>query len=221
MQLRRLAQAVRLTVLAVAATVAAAAAPTAARAQGTPISYIFRGLLSGTISGQQYTAAPFSFTFNTNTANVFAATNGPRVNGLLPVIAPDPSLPPIPPGTVIPSAFFVQRVGGSALFGLTYSLLGFSVDAPLVTVFSSALEGYGLDRAFPLTASTSTDPITLPNIPGSGLQFITLSGASFEAIATPVVQPPTSTVPEPSTWVLLGTGLAAVGGVAARRRHTA
>lgn len=32
---------------------------------------------------------------------------------------------------------------------------------------------------------------------------------------------PTSTVPEPSTWLLLGTGLAAVGGIGRRRRRSA
>jgi hypothetical protein len=45
---------------------------------------------------------------------------------------------------------------------------------------------------------------------GTAVNFVVTNGTSG-------VTPPTSTVPEPGTWALLGTGLAAVAGLARRR----
>jgi hypothetical protein len=51
------------------------------------------------------------------------------------------------------------------------------------------------------------------------LQGISFSGAANGANSL-VLNVATSTVPEPGTWALLGTGLLAVGGIAARRKRT-
>jgi hypothetical protein len=83
-----------------------------------------------------------------------------------------------------------------------------------VRVFSLALPSSvfaslaGGTAAFTLTLQGPSLGVSgeLPNN-GAGLDFATL-------------QLNTSTVPEPSTWALLGTGLLAVAGVAARRRRS-
>lgn len=54
--------------------------------------------------------------------------------------------------------------------------------------------------------------------------YVNSRGLTFSSVAngqnTLVLNVATSTVPEPGTWALLGTGLLAVGGIAARRKRT-
>jgi hypothetical protein len=88
----------------------------------------------------------------------------------------------------------------------------FPVD-PAGRIFGEAITDYGntltLDALQFLQASGS----------GAGVDVTGSVAASF-ATGTDYVTP-MSTVPEPTTWVMLGSGLLALGGIASRRRRVA
>jgi hypothetical protein len=127
--------------------------------------------------------------------------------------SPTPSSFFSPAFTLLATGAFTQgalttNFGGGLTF---FSTGGFNFNAsgigPVVSIFGPVLFSGPVD-APTFTAGTTTQ-FTNGNVP-TRLTSVTIG---------PVA--PTSTVPEPSTLALLGTGLLAVGGVAARRKRTA
>lgn len=196
-----------------AAVVAAAVVlPVAASAQS--ITYAFTGTGTGSFGGQAFTDAPFTIRV------VSAAGAAPTVvfPGVLNVLD-------------LPATIDIAGVTTGAGFG---DLVRVFVNQNLGAVGVSQNGIFGADLFNVIAGSVatlSTYTLTAPfgpitgtpdainqfsgvTVGGQTLTFTSASGvATFEAIGG------IAAVPEPSTWLLLGSGLAVVGLVAVRRRQ--
>jgi hypothetical protein len=88
------------------------------------------------------------------------------------------------------------RTGGGFFYVPVGGAVALGISSPVL--FSGTLQA----PTFILGAGTNSTPTATP---------ASVSNYSIAAV---------STVPEPGTWALLGTGLLAVGGIAARRKRT-
>jgi len=122
-----------------------------------------------------------------------------------------------------------SQTSGATLSGLALNVLSstaqsLSTTAACASVAApggwSLLLNNGNSHGSMLTMTTcarqtyASESVSVPG--GSGFNELRYGTWSVQAI-----NPSVSTVPEPGTWALLGTGLLAVGGIAARRKRTA
>jgi hypothetical protein len=188
------------------ALVAVAAAPAFAQ----NITYRFTGFGTGTLNGAAFTNQAFLFEMSTPTAAVNTALFGPAtpaVDGLT-------------------ASFFLGSTGNGTISGVyvfnnqDVSIVGFGTQAKgdLVSLINlPGLATYGMVTNYgPQTATGAnlffSQFINLATSAGA-LTMTNVSEATFVARVST-----NNVVPEPSTYVLMSTGLLAMAGVARRRR---
>lgn len=177
----------------------------AVRAQ--PITYTVSGTASGTLGGTAFSGAALALTFTG--ADASGPYNGPS---------------PIPPNVRVfggLTEFLTLTSGSTTVSGQVASdayVFDFT-DAPRFgTGYGGGFSFAGListntyDLRGPFTSPLQVDQFSRLALPAAGLTITGITNARLVATV--------STIPEPSTWALVGTGLLTVGGVAVRRKHT-
>lgn len=131
-------------------------------------------------------------------------------------------------GVVDPGATNTQTTAtysGITFDNVIYPTSGARTDANGLLLYLDSAVGTSLAHVY-YTGVTSDNPggyeadVYDPNEPGASTPFglatpLSVSRFSLVRVAAP---PTTSAVPEPSTWMLLGTGLACLAGFVTRRR---
>lgn len=189
---------------ATVATVAALALP-AATANAQPITYRFTGLVEGDLGPFSF-ATPTAFTLDFSGDASDAMQLGPGsstfINSNVTASATLGMLFSGPLPGMIPFFVFVDQ--GAELGA---PVVGFGVATqPVFALFNGTLATYDLSTLFgPVSGQVET-------LAGGA---ISVTNGTFEAISG------VSSVPEPSTYALMATGLVTLAGVAARRRRVA
>ena len=172
----------------------------AALLHAAPITYTFSGTGTGSLGTTNFTDASFVATLTSDTADVAFV---PALSAL---------------GIVgLPADIEIAGVGSLNFTGTTFiftggQVVGFGEDnagipsppGNLIQINNAALSGYNL--ASDLTASGANDILSqFQNAATSGgaLSFSSMSTVTFQSVVSAV-----SGVPEPSTIVILGAGLA-------------
>jgi hypothetical protein len=172
---------------------ALATTPLAAVAQN--ITFSGSGTVVEPFAGLATGAFGFSFTLPQSPTPAFSSSAGFRLDGVTGAFTQVGATT-----SLTGSLFFLTAAfdGGFEFYGTGPGASVFNVDGP--QLFSGT-------TAAPMFVLGSGTPTR-----NSGTVRTTVSSYTIAAV---------STVPEPGTWALLGTGLLAVGGVAARRKRTA
>lgn len=198
----------KLAALAVAAVLSLGA--TAARAQNNPIITVDEsGVGSLLFPGGSFFSAP----------GVLARDPGPGGN----ILALTYNLLG-PPGLVAGDVFLTEP-GGFISDVIRFNPAGTSVGyAASLVFYSDPTGGSALaDRLFPTANYTNVFSLAeVVTASGSGATYTPTAnqpGYISGFGVTYVFRSDVTTVPEPATWTLLGTGLLAIGGIAAKRRR--
>ncbi len=179
-------------------------------ANANPITFTFQGTGSGTLGNQSFTGSAFSVTLTTDTSTVMQS------GGIY-------STP------ISPTTFNIAGIGSGAFVTPVFVFNNTSVSvvglerapnpggADILDLFSSSLASYNLQTNFgPITNST---PYSL-NFGGILTSLGTLNISSATNVSfTAVTGTPPATVPEPTTMLLLGTGLAGIAARVRKQRH--
>ncbi len=187
--------------------------------QASPITYTLSTTASGTFAGSVFTNALVTVTLMGDTSNVVAGP-GPFINTVLNPVTAVLSVFGVGTGTFTDPITLISTLNAVTLLGAPAVLI---VDGPLTTGTGLLLQTGSIFQTYDLR--TALGPITGPGGVASGSQMATnfpttggnLSWAIGQSMGTSTftaVIAPTNT-PEPGTWILLGSGLAAAF---ARRR---
>ena len=177
----------------------------AAPAHAGPITYTFTGVGNGTVD-QTAWSGDFTFVFTTDTANITSGGGEYRVDGIGGTFSEGSFS-----GTLLSdNAVVVNNDPATPRVGFFNSLFDNGG-----TIQNSTLTTYHLDT--PFGPITGTGDNLLPTLNPNGDGFDTMGGQTVEILGITSLTF-TASVPEPSSVVLLGTGLAAIGFFVRRRR---
>jgi hypothetical protein len=164
----------------------------------------FDALAHGTQVTTQFAALGVTIGGGVCAANTLFAGGGREVNNFLtagPGCGGAPPFPGITFSFTTPIRYFGLNVSTSDVGG------GALVTTPVGSV---SFPGTGFPD-FPFVAVQSETPFSSVTLSTGGTGAVAIDNMTFSIGAA-------TTIPEPSTWTLLGTGLLAVGSAASRRR---
>jgi hypothetical protein len=177
----------------------------AGSASAATIDYIFSGTATFTLNGVDFTDAPFTLTYVSDTSTITSGGGEFFNTGV---------------GTFVSGATTVTLTGdvNEVIANPPSDLLGFGqiINSPFTVsveaINNGAFGSYNLATAFPLT-SGSLNPPTGATFATSGGDLV-FTDESFGAVSFQA----TGGVPEASTWAMMLAGFAGLGFLAYRKR---
>lgn len=108
------------------------------------------------------------------------------------------------------------ELGSSTFWGRPSAIVASAGDRS-ATFVSSTTGGNDewTEQTMQFVATSASTVVVLQG--SAGVNYIGLDNASVELVSGPVVPPPVTGIPEPSTWALMLAGVAALGAAARRR----
>lgn len=176
-------------------------------ASGAPIAYTFKGTASGSLNGASFANQPLTVVIQGDTANVNAVPGGAGLYDIFSGLSSAVTLGSLLAGSFAGSDLYLvnsqSASDGTVTFGTGMDLIGLTANALRTYDLKTALGPVG--GVVDAVALGQFSSIGLAG--GSTLTVSSLTNATFAA----------APVPEPSSLVLAGLGLAVVAGAAARR----
>jgi hypothetical protein len=173
-----------------------------------PVTYIYNGVGSGALDTAEFINTTFTITAVADTDNISSWCCSDLQNTHISTTIDISGLGLF--SITTPSQTWYSNLGNSGVIGL-----GADLGYNWLTLYDTAFMNYGLDTDLgPILAANIYDVNQFSDVVTSGgiLSFSAIDSASFQAITD------TAPVPEPTSLLLLGTGLGVIGLAAWRRR---